>query len=389
MRLKISFSVRAATAAACLVALSFGVCEAAFWLNKAQSNYLDVAVALFVSGAAALATAVFVRRRITQPLGRLGEAARQIRGGEFARVETTGIDEVATLMEKFNETNAALKAKMDELELLNRELEQRVVNRTQELAKSYQDLQARQEVLQREIAVARRVQETIVPRSLHREKISIDVEYIPIMAIGGDMGIILEQANDRYDVVVGDVTGHGIGAALVVNRAYTLLSQLYAANAELDATFHRLDYFLAKEIADIGMFMTISACRFDLSKMSMEYGGGGHQPTILYRPSDGSVTELASRCGILGTGTPFCDDPPVKSVPLAAGDCVIMFTDGLVEAMNAAGEEFGQARLEETVRSAAASADGKNLAVRLVEAAKNFTGGYFQDDVLVLVVEIR
>ena len=343
--------------------------------------------------AAALAAAalmgVYVSIRITRPLSKLYSASREAREGRFASVEVTGTDEVAALTSDFNETHAALRSKMNELELLNKELEQRVEDRTEQLSRSYEELRGRQQIMQREMTVARRVQETIIPRSIHRERMSIDVEYVPILEIGGDLGIVVEQAADRFDVAVGDVTGHGIGAALVVNRAHTLLTQLYAAGAPLDSLFHRLDYFLAKEIADIGIFLTMSACRFDLTAMTMEYAGGGHLPGILYRPSEGTMRQLASRCGILGTGSPWCEEPPVEDLQIRSGDFVVLFTDGLTEATNSDGQEFGQRRLEETIREAAGKgSDGKSMAKSLIAATKDFTGGYFQDDVLVVVVSI-
>jgi sigma-B regulation protein RsbU (phosphoserine phosphatase) len=129
------------------------------------------------------------------------------------------------------------------------------------------------------------------------------------------------------------------------------------------------------------------ACRFDLAAMEVEYGGAGHPPPLLYRPDDGTVVQLACRCGILGVGNTYCDEPPLQRMSIKTGDVLVLYTDGLIEAINAQGEPFGQKRLEETVRGFLR--DGRKLANSLIEAAKSFTGGYFQDDVLVLVVEIK
>ncbi len=344
------------------------------------------AAALFVGAV----LGVFVSFRITRPLEKLYNASADARAGRFTPVEVTGTDEVSILTRDFNETQEILGAQMEELASLNRELEQRVETRTAQLSESYNDLRDRQQVIQREMAVARRVQETIVPKSLHREKITIDVAYVPIMAIGGDLGLVIEQSSTRFDVAIGDVTGHGIGAALVVNRAHMLLSQLYLANAPLDSLFHRLDYFLSQEIADIGIFMTLLACRFDLEAMKMECGGGGHPPGLLYRLAERKIFPLESRCGMLGVGDIFCDDPPVVAMDIAVGDFVVLYTDGLIEAANPDEEQFGAERLEETIISEGQKgADGKKLAESITAAAKDFTGGYFQDDVLVLVIQVR
>ena len=343
---------------------------------------------------AALGTAVIlgilVSVRMTRPLGRLYQASKAAREGRFEPVAVAGSDEVATLTRDFNETNVTLQKKMAELEALTRELEQRVASRTEQLSKSYEELRERQQVIQREMAAARRVQETIIPKSLHRERISVDVEYVPIMAIGGDVGFVAEQGEGVFEVAVGDVTGHGMGAALVVNRAHTLVSESYMTRAPLDSILHRVDYLLSREIADIGIFMTLLLCRFDLAAMKMEYAGGRHPSGLLYRRSEGSMTEIGCRCGMLGVGEIFCEQTPVGEAAVKEGDFVVLFTDGLVEATSDDGEAFGRERLEATVRSLAQDeVDGRKLASGIMQAAKTFTGGYFQDDVLVVAVQIR
>jgi len=356
---------------------------------------MDAAVretALYSVAALAVAAVlgIFVSAQMTRPIRTLYEASKAARDGRFRPVEVTGSDEVAMLTRDFNETNVALQDKIAELEALTKELEQRVVSRTEELSKSYEDLRARQQVLQREMGVARRVQETIIPRSLHRERIDIDVEYVPILEIGGDMGFVVELGGESFTVAVGDVTGHGIGAALVLNRAHMLCSTMSGANVPIESLFFRLDAFFAREIADIGIFMTMFVCRFDLTGMKMEYGGAGHPPALVYRPSADSITALACRCGMLGVGNALCDDPPILAIPIEKGDFVILYTDGLVEATDRQGEQFGQKRLEETVRAAAAGGnDGKKVAETIIESTKSFTGGYFQDDVLVLAVRVK
>jgi serine phosphatase RsbU (regulator of sigma subunit) len=364
--------------------------EAVEYRQAVQQTLVRTAYYLVVTLAGSAGLGIFVSRRVTKPLKDLYRASIAARGGNFLRIEPTGSDEVAELTRDFNETNETLKRKMDELERLTRELEQRVASRTEQLSKSYEDLRDRQQVIQREMTVARRVQETITPKNLHREKIDVEVGYVPILEIGGDLGLVVEQGAERYDVAVGDVTGHGIGAALVVNRMHTLLGEMYRTNSPLDSLFHRMDYYLAQEIADIGIFMTLFACRIDLAAMEMEYGGAGHPPALLYRPGEDSLARLDSRCGILGVGELFSDDPPVLKAKVKSGDFVVFYTDGLVEATNSEGEQFGQERLEKTVRGAARdTGDGANLAKSLIEATKNFTGGYFQDDVLVVVAAIK
>jgi serine phosphatase RsbU (regulator of sigma subunit) len=364
--------------------------EAVEYRQAIDAAVKETAVYSIAALAVAVVLGIFVSAEITRPIRALYEASKAARDGRFKPIKVTGSDEVAMLTRDFNETNVALQGKIAELEALTRELEQRVVSRTEQLSKSYEDLRERQQVLQHEIGVARRVQETIIPKSLHRESIDIDVEYIPILEIGGDLGLVVERGPYSFGVAVGDVTGHGIGAALVVNRAHMLCSTLSGAGVPLESMFFRLDAFFAREIADIGIFMTMFVCRFDLAAMKMEYGGAGHPPALLYRPSADSITALPCRCGMLGVGNSLCDDPPILTIPIEKGDFVILYTDGLVEATDRQGEQFGPKRLEETVRAAAAGgSDGKKVAETIIQSTKSFTGGYFQDDVLVLAVQVK
>lgn len=350
-----------------------------------QMGYYSIAA---LAAVAVLGTVAAVR--ITRRLNLLYRAVLSARDGRFVPLAVKGNDEISTLSRDFNETNLALQGKIEELAQFNRELEARVAARTEELSRSYRESRKRQEDLQREMAVARGVQETILPKSLHREKIDVDVSYIPILEVGGDMGVVLERGQSRYDVAVGDVTGHGVGAALVGNRVHTLLSGLYAATAPLDWMYHRLDYFLSREIAEIGLFLTLITCRFDLEEMQLEVVGGGHIPGLHYHCSTGEITELESRCGIIGAGELFCDPEPVETVKVESGDFLLLSTDGLIEASDPEGNFFGMDRVRSTFTAAIAKArEGEKASTYIVDAAKDFTGGLFQDDVLVVVVEIK
>lgn len=350
----------------------------------AQTLYYSIAALLV-----ALLLGMFVNSRITLPLRRLHDAAIAAAEGRFKPLPVKGNDEVATLTRRFNETNITLEHKIAELAQLTRELEERVAARTDELSRSYDDLRRHSDILQREMNTARRVQETIIPKGLRRQKIDIEVAYVPILEIGGDLGLTLERSPSRYDVAIGDVTGHGIGAALVGNRVHTLLTSLYATDAPLDSIIHRLDYFLSEEISDIGMFLTLMAMRFDLDRMVLECAGGGHVAALHYKRS-GTLSEVEGRCGIIGAGNLFCDADPVAVVPIESGDCILLYTDGIVDCTNPAGEAFSKVRLSSAFTNAAArTRDNGKIAPTLVSAAKDFTGGRFQDDVLLLAIQIK
>ena len=337
--------------------------------------------------AASIGLGVFLSRRVTMPLKRLYKATAAAREGRFEPVEASGEDEIAVLTRDFNETHETLLEKVTELAALAGELEERVEQRTEELRESYEEARRARDLLQREINVARHVQETIVPKGFRSDRIAVDVEYLPIMDLGGDWGIVSHRRQGFLDIAIGDVTGHGLGAALVVNRAHTLLSQMCSAQSDLDQLVRQLDFFLAEELADIGIYMTFAACRLDLEAGKMRWIGAGHPPLLVYRA--GEITRIESTCGLLGVGELFCDEPMVREFDLESGDILLLHTDGLSDAFNSEDEIFGLDRLEETIlKNASSGCDGGKIASCITREVKDFTGGYLQDDVLLILATI-
>lgn len=339
--------------------------------------------------AASVIVGVLTSVRVMRPLGRLYEAVLAARDGRFTPVPIAGTRELAELARNFNNTNAALQSKIDELAELNSRLDAIVASRTQELIAACENMGHAYDAVGRDLAAARRVQETIMPRGIRRDRFSVAVEYVPIMEVGGDLGIILERGPSVFEVAIGDVTGHGVGAALVCNRVHAILSAFGGAHATPERLYRRLDHLLSQEIAGLGMFLTLFWCRFDLDRMVMEYAGAGHGPALHYRRSTGSMTVLDSRCGIIGLGELLCEGPVPQALSLEPGDCVCICTDGLVEAADHARTPFGMERLKAALSDAVAFPDSaEDVASSIIRTVSAFAGGSFQDDVSVMVVKI-
>lgn len=341
---------------------------------------------------AALAVSVFVglltSLRVTRPLKSLYAAVLAAREGRFEPAPVGGAHELAEFARSFNDTHAALQSRMAELTDLNARLDAAMSARTCELTAACESMRRVQMAVGDDLVAARRVQETIIPRSLRRDRFTVAVEYVPIREIGGDLGIVLEHGPSVFDVAVGDVTGHGVGAALVGNRVHALLSSFGAAHERLDKLYRRLDRLLSRETSGLGMFLTLFSCRFNLDRMTMEFAGAGHVPALHFRPSTRVITVLESRCGIIGLGDLECEDPAGQKIDLERGDYVCLYTDGLVEAANASWKAFGMERLCAVFIEAAMSSDGSDVAAAIARAASDFTGGRFQDDMSVLVVRV-
>lgn len=190
----------------------------------------------------------------------------------------------------------------------------------------------------------------------------------------------------RCGIAIGDVSGHGLGAALVMVAARAMLRSLFTAGAELKAIVERMNVLLAHDL-DPTRFMTFFLGVLESEPRRIRFTNAGHEPPIIYRPAapDGpQILQLETTGMMLGV-VETMEYPEGEAVALAADDVVLFCTDGLFEARDLAGELFGVERmigcLEEFAgRSAPGIVDG--IARRL----RAFTGSAPQADDLTFVV---
>ena len=202
--------------------------------------------------------------------------------------------------------------------------------------------------LQTELAGARRLHEaTLPPHDFHtRGPARLAYAYEPMRQIGGD--VLYVHPGDQPDaarlsVVLVDVNGHGIPAALMANRLIGETQRLYAEDP--DACPHKilcaLNRYVRLTMARDGIYATALVVRLDTAAGTLEYANAGHPPALLRRAADGAVASLASHTFLLGVedGDDYCPDCQVT--PFAPGDALLAYTDGATEARNAAGEMIG------------------------------------------------
>ena len=194
--------------------------------------------------------------------------------------------------------------------------------------------------------------------------------------IGGDFYDFIEPRAGRLDLVLGDVSGKGVPAALVMASLQALLRS-HAALVTGD---------LARQLASVnGLFVectepnhytTLFFGQYDEATRRLRYANCGHLPPLLHRPGSG-VSRLEPTATVLGMFSEWnCD---VNEVAFEPGDTLLLYTDGVTEARNRFGEDFGEARLEAAVRAYAALALPDMLDALLVEV-RSFTEGRFLDD---------
>ena len=209
--------------------------------------------------------------------------------------------------------------------------------------------------------------------------------YGPAEGTAGDFYDFIKQDQGRVALVVGDVTGHGIGPALITATAQASLRAYMRMIDDPGKVISLLNNDLCERVED-GRFLTIFFAMLS-PEGTVHALNGGHSLPFLYRKASGEIETI----GIGGPALGMIPDEgyePHEPIPTSAGDVLVVYTDGLIEARNPADPDtlFGEEGLQEVLgESAAAGADAKTICLALVEAAMNLSGGVREDDITVVV----
>jgi serine phosphatase RsbU (regulator of sigma subunit)/ketosteroid isomerase-like protein len=240
--------------------------------------------------------------------------------------------------------------------------------------------QARErERVEQDLRVAQRIQQASLPEEVPElEGWQIKPYYKPARAVGGDFYDFLELEDSRLGLVVGDATGHGVPAALVMSTTCGMLRAVALSVDSPGEVLARVNEALSARIPQ-NMFVTCFYAILDLKNGSLRYANAGHDLPYVQRGSD--AEELMARGMPLGL-MPGMSYEEKKTI-LEAGEAALFYSDGLVEAHNPGGEMFGFPRL----RSLLAEHHDEGLLVNfLVDKLRSFTGyGWEQEDDITLV----
>jgi len=243
-----------------------------------------------------------------------------------------------------------------------------------------------------ELAIAAEIQQSFLPKNIPKVE-GFDVAGKSVMAkeVGGDFFDVIpfevvHLGNKRMGILIADVSGKGVPAAL-----FMALSRIIV---RVNATWHRdepaqaiydANNLIAAD-ATAGMFVTLFYGILDHEKQTITYVNAGHNPPILYRAADGTLVEFEGTGMALGAqeNTPYTS----RAFPLAAGDVLVLYTDGITEANNEKGEMYGEDRLHAVITSSAGRAAPEILDAILADV-KTFSGSAPQyDDITLMVIRV-
>lgn len=211
--------------------------------------------------------------------------------------------------------------------------------------------------------------------------------YNPAEEIGGDFYDFFELNDHEFAFAIGDITGHGVEAAVVVGMvkaAIKIIGKQYPNTAE---TFMRVNKEIYPDL-DTTTYATVSYGIIDRKTKVLRYSRAGHTPLIVFNPqrtpqitcheNQGMVLGMFSECK--------CQE---VSIQLQSGDFLIQYTDGITEAMNNKQEEYGLQRLCEVIQKAGAEGNLKKILAAIQESVKNFSGNeQQQDDITIMGIRV-
>ena len=247
-------------------------------------------------------------------------------------------------------------------------------------------LEQRQREIEHELALAACVQQSLAPHGLVWGRVAVEAYYSPVRSVGGDFGLILPHSNERLSLLVCDVSGHGIGSALVANRIYSEALHELQRNTGPGGLLRRLHTFVHDQIGLQGFYFTIAVGRLVRRGRRMIFASAGHPPTMLV--SNRKLRRLESQCGILGCLVDAAPGGSVEEIELTPGDRLVLYTDGFIEVFNDRDEMLGVEVLEELVLKSAHKTLPEMKQAVLDDVAE-WRHDPLTDDMSLVLIEVR
>jgi sigma-B regulation protein RsbU (phosphoserine phosphatase) len=259
---------------------------------------------------------------------------------------------------------------------------QRYVKQREQLDRAVR--QQRDQLLQ-EVELAAQVQKMFLP--IRRPSIAgLEIAGMmqPVRGVGGDYYDYIPVNEHTIQVVIADVAGKGVPAALLMSATAAAVQLEVSEKRDMLEVVNRLNNGI-HSVSDGSRYVTLLLADIDAVSRSFRYVNCGHNPALLFQAKTRDVVPMNSSCFPVGMfDSVTCE---INRADLAAGDILVLYTDGITEAENSQGEEFGMERLSAVIRrDSSLSAEG--LMDNIFQSAEDFCQGVgFEDDATVLVVK--
>jgi sigma-B regulation protein RsbU (phosphoserine phosphatase) len=331
-----------------------------------------VAVLFLIIQAAALTMGFALARSITSSIHELFMGTERVRHGDFThRINIHTKDQLGELADSFNQMTGSIE------------------NLLQTAAEKKR--------LEEELRIARQIQMSLLPRGpLEMPGLGVTALCVPAREVGGDYYDFFPLGHDRLGVLIADVSGKGTSAALYMAELKGLvlsLSQIYHSPRELLLEVNRI----ISENLDSRSFITMSYAVLDLKRGVMTFARAGHTP-LIYLPGRAAPrrdAQVLTPNGMVvglridGAAAKFAELLEEEQLTLDNGDVIVLYTDGITEAMNDSEDLFGEGRLSRLVEEHGHLPSGE-LRERILREIEAFVGGADQhDDMTMILIKVE
>ncbi|MGB6429720.1 MAG: SpoIIE family protein phosphatase [Candidatus Acidiferrales bacterium] len=254
-----------------------------------------------------------------------------------------------------------------------------------ELRRANTLLESRERALDEDLLLAARVQQSLAPQSLVWTTASVETYYQAARTIGGDYGVVA-PGDDYLTLMVCDVSGHGIGSALVANRIYTETVSLIEAGEALTPMLQHLNRFVLQNLGSSVMYFTVAAARLRRDGCQLEFSAAGHPPAMIFRRGQ-APRFLESTSTILGCFPDAVGPDSAVRITLEAGDRLMLYTDGFTETFNSRREMLGVNGLAE-IALEASTLPLPEMKQQILDRVTAWRSGPAADDMSLILVEV-
>ena len=240
--------------------------------------------------------------------------------------------------------------------------------------------------IENELDIAREIQQSILPTSVPQlQKLRVAATYRPMTSVAGDFYEFIHIDERHAGFLVADVSGHGVPAALIASMIKVAMHSVSAHSSSPAEVMRGLNGILSNQLR--GQFVTAAYLFIDLEMHRALYSAAGHPPLLYWNAAKAELQKIESNGLLFGV---FKETSyPVFELKINAGDRLLLYTDGLVEAENAAGEAFGERRLSEVIATHSSLPVAELSALLMEELARWQPGSASQqDDITMIVIDL-
>ncbi len=333
-----------------------------------------IGVVIFIS--------LFYSKLFTRPINRLTEGALKISNGDYKiSINVKNFfGEFLFLGDTFNNMVKMILEYSDNMEGL-------VAKRTEELNKANKELSLEYERSKRELMMAQKIQDSLIPKVFPNvDVINFSGIYLPMDNLGGDLYDVYKISGTKIGILILDVCGHGVPAALITTMAKVSFNNNSKKNLTTGEVMEIVNNEIYEIIQGSSDYFTAFYSIIDIETKVLEYTNSGHNEIYVLK-KDKNLIELQCNSPVVGAvqNIKFV----TESIVLDDKDKIILYTDGVPEARNSQRELYGAERFKKLILDNS-SLDANNMVNKIYEAIKIFKGEEeSSDDIAVLVTEVK